>query len=323
MKPGIEVVIMCRERQPETIRAVNALAAVDFGGDTRVIVSDNPSSPSKSLSDIPSYLTHKVRNPSGSWNWHFNTIVSELEHEWCLITHDDDEILPILGEIFQTYKDNPEVSVITGLSQIVDHKAGPIFDEGYGKRIDAAGLRKPAGQVRKDLAGYLFDLGTLFPASAMIIRSSLLQSLAPLDERFELTADFGLSILVANDKGVVFEGSQPVMKYNLHGNNSVFTDDAAGGIMPDFTITRILLMDKFKDLYSESRLTMILKSVVVSKILISAFDLSLRRQRLGETIRSSNSLKRNKIKYLLMILPIRLGPLAPLARYKMRKRLGI
>lgn len=323
MKPGIEVVIMCRERHPETIRAIDALAKVDFGVDTKIIVSDNPSSPEKSLSGIPNYLSHKIRNPSGSWNWHFNTIVSELEYEWSLITHDDDEILPVLGTIFQAFRDNPEVSVITGLSQIVDDKAGAIFDESYDKRIDTAGLRKPAGEVRKDLSGYLFDLGTLFPASAMIIRSSLLQSLSPLDNRFELTADFGLSIVIANNNGVVFEGSQAVMNYNLHGNNSVFTDDAAGGIKPDFTITRILLMDKFKDLYSESRMTMILKSVVLSKILISAFGLSQRRRTLSEAIKSSNSLKRNRIKYLLMILPIRLGPLAPYVRYKMRKRLGV
>lgn len=323
MKQGIEVVIMCRERQLEAVRALNALASVDFGTDTKIIVSDNPSSPNKALADILDNVTHIIRDPSGSWNWHFNRIVSELEYEWCLITHDDDEILPILGSVFRSHMNNPEVSVITGLSQIVDHKKGPIFDQGYDNRIDAAGLRHPAGVIRKDLSGHLFDLGTLFPASAMIIRSSLLQELSPLDERFELTADFGLSILVSHDSGVVFEGSQPVMNYNLHNNNSVFSDVAAGGIMPDFTITRILLMDRFTNLYSESRVTMLVKSVIVSKILVSAFGLSARRQTLNETLKSSSSLRKSKLKYLIMMMPIRLGPLAPYVRSKMRKRIGI
>ena len=323
MRDGIEVIIMCRERVSEAKRAIEALRSVDFGTETQIIVSDNPSSRKKALIDIPGDIRHIVRDPGGSWNWHFNTIVSELEYEWCLITHDDDEILPILGKTFQAHKDNSEVSVITGLSQIVDHKDGPIFDKGYDTRINTARLRQPAGLIYTHLSGPLFDLGTLFPASAMIIRSSLLQNLAPLDARFELTADFGLSILVSHNRGVVFEGSKPVMNYNLHNNNSVFTDQAAGGIMSDFTITRILLLDKFNDLYTESRMTMLLKSVVMSKILIAAFGLTQRRQLLKKTITESVSVKRSKFKYFLMIFPIFLGPLAPLVRKKMRARLGI
>ena len=323
MKNSIEVVIMCRERQTEAVRAINALRNVDFGAETRIIVSDNPTSREKALKNIPNDIIHTIRDPSGSWNWHFNTIVAELEYEWCLITHDDDELLPQLGDIFREHSDNSLVSVITGLSQIVDHKTGPVTDKFYEKRIYAAGLKHPAGPVYTSLSKQLFDLGTLFPASAMIIRTSLLRSLAPLDERFELTADFGLSMLIAHNHGVIFEGIKPVMNYNLHNNNSVFTDDAAGGITPDFTITRILLLDRFKELYTESRVTMLLQSVVKSRILISAFGLSQRKELLNKTICSSTSLKSNKLKYLLMNIPINLGLFAPYVRKKMRKRLGI
>ena len=322
-KKGIEVVVMCRERQREAIRAISALRNVDFGAETRIVVSDNPTSREKALTDIPQDIIYTVRDPSGSWNWHFNTIVAELEYEWCLITHDDDELLPQLGHIFREHSTNSLVSVITGLSQIIDHKTGPITDEFYEKRIDVAGLKFPAGFVYTSLSSHLFDLGTLFPASAMIIRTSLLRSLAPLDERFELTADFGLSMLIAHDRGVIFEGIEPVMNYHLHNNNSVFTDDAAGGIMPDFTITRILLLDRFKELYSEPRMTKLLQDVVKSRILISAFGLSQRRKLLNQTIRESTSLRKNKLKYLLMNIPINLGPIAPYVRRKMRKRLGI
>jgi len=84
-----------------------------------------------------------------------------------------------------------------------------------------------------------------------------------------------------------------------------------------------LLLNKFPEMLNESRLTLILKSVIQSKILISAFGLSQRRRTLIQTIKTSSLLKKNKLKYSLMILPIRLGPLAPIVRFIMRKRLGI
>ena len=323
LKDGIEVVIMCRERQNETLRAIGAIKHVDFGVDTQIIVSDNASKPEKALTGLPSGIIHRLRDPSGSWNWHFNTIVSELGYEWCLITHDDDEILPILGTIFQSHKDNPEVSVITGLSQIIDHEAGLISNNGYEFRLNSAGIREQAGVIHLDLSQKLFDFGTLFPASAIIIRSSLLKSVAPLDTRFEWTADFGLSILIAHRKGVIFEGIKPVMNYHLHGNNSVFTDEAAGGIKSDLTVTRILMLDKFPELYNASRMNMLLKSVIKSRILLSAFGLNERKIILNETINSSLILRRGSLKYFLMKIPIYLGPLSGFVRRKMRKRIGI
>jgi len=323
MKKGIEIVIMSRERPTETLRAIQALSRVNFEAQTKIIVSDNPSERRKALVGLPGHVHHVIRDPSGSWNWHFNTIVSELEYEWCLITHDDDEILQALGTAFKNHSGDPNVSVITGLSQIVDSKEGIIFDVSYDRRIDSANIRRSAGPIYNDLAEHLYDLGTLFPASAMIIRTSVLRSHMPLEERFELTADFGLSILISRGNGVVFEGSQPVMNYNLHRNNSVFTDIAAGGIFPDFTITRIILLDKFKEFCTESRLTMLLRSIIISKILISAFNLSQRGATLREAVQSSSSLKSNKLKYFFMLIPIRLGPLAPLVRHIMRKKFGI
>lgn len=323
MKDGIEIVIMCRERQTETLRALRALSKVDFGSNSKIIISDNPTERSKALVGLPDNLHHVIRDQGRSWNWHFNTIVSELEYEWCLITHDDDEILPILGSVFRDHCNDPNVSVITGLSQIVDSSRGMIINKNYERRIDSAKIRRPAGPIYTGLAEHLFDLGTLFPASAMIIRTSLLKSQMPLDERFELTADFGLSILVSRGGGVVFEGSKPVMNYNLHNNNSVFTDTAAGGIFPDFTITRILLLERFKELYSDSRLTELLRSIIISRVLIAAFGLTQRSTTLNDSIKSSSSLKRNKIKYLFMLIPIHLGPFAPIVRHLMRKRIGI
>jgi hypothetical protein len=321
--PGLEIVVMARERQQETLRAIDALRSVPFGINVKIVLSDNASIPEKSLRDIPGEIEHRIRIPSGSWNWHFNKIVSELEYEWCLITHDDDEIQPVLGEVFQKYSNNEDVAVITGLSRIVEENKGPIRNIAYENRIDLAELRNPAGFLLTDLSNKLFDLGTLYPASAMIIRSELLQQLAPLDQRYELTADFGLSVEISHNHGVIFEGAQPVMNYNLHKNNSVFTDEAAGGIKPDFTITRILLMDKFNDLYTEQRMTELVKSVIQSRILISAFGLKSRRQLLNKTIRTSQILQRNRIKQTLMNIPINLGPLAPVVRYLMRKRIAL
>lgn len=322
LKDGIEVVIMCRERQKETLRAIEAIKQVNFGVATQIIVSDNASKPERALTDLPPGVQHRLRAPSGSWNWHFNTIVSELEYEWCLITHDDDEIRPILGTIFQSHKDSPEVSVITGLSQIIDHESGPVSNKRYESRLASAGILEQAGEVHFDLSRKLFDFGTLFPASAMIIRSSLLKTLAPLDTRFEWAADFGLSILIAHGEGVIFEGIKPVMNYHLHGNNSVFTDEGAGGIKSDLTVTRILMLDKFPELYSRSRMNMLLKSVIISKILLSAFGLNERKDTLKMTINSSIVLRNGGLKYFLMKIPIYLGPLSGFVRSKVRKRIG-
>ena len=96
--PGISVVIMAHERQEETLRAVQALLKVDFGSSTEIVVSDNPSTPEKIIKNLPPQIVHRVRNPSGESLWHANQILQELDHEWTLLTHDDDEILPHLGE---------------------------------------------------------------------------------------------------------------------------------------------------------------------------------------------------------------------------------
>ena len=322
LKEGLEVIIMGRERPSETLRAIEAIQQIDFGVETHVIVSDNASSLEKALSGLPIGIEHRLRNPGGSWNWHFNKIVSELQYEWCLITHDDDELLPILGNVFNDHRNDPRVLTITGLSQIVDHQKGFVVNANYESRIDAAGIRDKAGTVYFNLSEKLFDLGTLFPASAMITRSSLLRNLAPLDPRFEWTADFGLSILVSHNKGVVFEGRQAVMNYHLHKNNSVFTDEAAGGLKSDFTVTRILMLEKFPELYNRARASKLLRDVFISKILISAFNLKARQSLLKATIRSSKTLRISKFNFLAMKIPIYLGPLASCVRFFMRKRIG-
>jgi hypothetical protein len=113
------------------------------------------------------------------------------------------------------------------------------------------------------------------------------------------------------------------MNYHLHGNNSVFTEEAAGGIKSDLTVTRILILDKFPELYNSSRMKMLLKSVIISKILLSAFGLNERKATLNETINSSVVLRRGGPRYFLMKIPVHLGPLSGLVRKKMRRRIGI
>lgn len=137
--PGLSVVIMAHERQEETLRAVDALLKVNFGCPTEIVVSDNPSTPDRIIKNLPPQIVHRVRNPSGESLWHANQILQELDHEWTLLTHDDDEILPRLGELFRIYKTDPEVMVITGKSRIFVNNVES-QDNGYITRLEKAQL---------------------------------------------------------------------------------------------------------------------------------------------------------------------------------------
>ena len=83
-KPGLTIVIMAHERQAETLRAANAILKVNFGCETEVIVSDNPSTPDREIKNIPTGIEHKVRNPPGSSYWHVKQILQyDQRDQYC------------------------------------------------------------------------------------------------------------------------------------------------------------------------------------------------------------------------------------------------
>lgn len=322
IKPGISIVIMAHDRQDETLRAVQALFKVDFGCPTEIVVSDNPSVPDKIIRNLPDSVIHKVRNPSGDGVWHANQILSEVDHEWTLLTHDDDEMLPSLGALFRKWSSVSDVDMITGKSRIVVNNLESL-DDGYLDRLSKADLLKAPTKPRRDLFDALFDLGPLFPASAMIVRTSHLLQKSAINPDFNLAGDLAHSMLIAKDAGVIFDGSNFVMTYHIHGNNSVFSVDAAGGLMSDFTIVRLSESVNHKIEINSSRIKMLVRAVFVSRILAKAFHLDSRYSNVKKYATAFNrQFAPTKISWIWLI-PIPLGPMKIIVRRLMWKRLGV
>jgi hypothetical protein len=321
-KEGISIVIMAHERQEETIRAVESILTVDFGCPTEIVVSDNPSTPENIIKDLPPQVVHKVRNPSGDSLWHATQIFNEIDHEWTLLTHDDDEILPHLGKVFRDYNKDPEIMVITGMSRIIVNDV-ETEDQGYLKRLAKAELLGSRPSTRNDLFESLFDIGPLFPASAMIVRTNFLRTRAPLNPDYDLAGDLAHSMSIANNSKVVFEGSSYVMNYHIHGGNSVFTPRAAGGLMADFTIVRLSEAVRNNLEITKNRKRMLIKAIIVSRILAKAFHLGERYSNVYLYAQKFNKkFPEQKISFIYL-LPVPLGPLKIVVRRLMWKRLGV
>lgn len=322
LKPGISIVIMAHERQEETLRAVDAILRVDFGCETEVIVSDNPSSPEKAINNLPSSVIHKIRNPSGDSLWHANQILGEVDHEWTLLTHDDDEILPHLGDLFRAYFVDPDVVMITGKSRIFVNNV-ETEDAGYIARLSKAGLLEDMPTKREDLYLELFDIGPLFPASAMIVRTNHLLKNASINPDYDLAGDLAHSMALSRESKVIFDGSAYVMNYHIHGGNSVFSVKAAGGLMSDFSIVRLDEAVKHKIEITDSRLKMMSKAVLVSRILSKAFHLEARYKNVRKYALAFNENSQDKRIAWIWLAPVPLGPLKLVVRRLMWKRLGV
>ncbi len=321
-KPGISVVIMAHERQKETIRAVRAILQVDFGCASEIVVSDNPSSPDKAIKDLPPQVVHRIRNPSGDSLWHANQIFKEIDHEWTLLTHDDDEILPRLGDLFRAYNADPKVMMITGKSRIIVNDIES-EDLGYLARLVKAKLVSSEPIARDDLFEELFDIGPLFPASAMIVRTEFLRTRSTINPDFDLAGDLAHSMALAKNARVIFDGSSYVMNYHIHGGNSVFTARAAGGLMADFTIVRLSEAVRNNLDISKERKKMLIKAILASRILAKSFHLKTRYSNIKLYTQNFNHKFPNHKISIIFLLPIPLGPFKIIVRRLMWKRLGV
>jgi hypothetical protein len=313
---------MAHDRQDETIRAVKAIQKIDFGCETELVVSDNPSSPEKTIVGLPASVIHKVRNPAGESQWHAAQIMGELDHEWTLLTHDDDEILPRMGDLFRQFSNNLDITMITGKSRILVNGV-ETEDAGYISRLSASSLLNESPVTRSDLFFQLFDIGPLFPASAMIVRTQRLKESADFNADFALAGDLAHSMAVSKNASVVFDGSDYVMNYHIHGGNSVFSVGAAGGLMSDFTIVRMAEAVKNNLEINKKRITILNKGVLVSRILSKAFHLDDRYKKVKTYAESFNSYFPESKISAISLIPIPLGPLKIVVRRLMWKRLGV
>jgi hypothetical protein len=254
--------------------------------------------------------------------WHANQILQELDHEWTLLTHDDDEILPHLGELFRKFSLDSETVMISGKSRIIVNGV-ETTDQGYSTRLQRAQLDGSSPVLRTDLFESLFDIGPLFPASAMIVRTEHFKEHLTINPDFDLAGDLALSMVLANNAKVVFDGGAYVMNYHIHGGNSVFSTQAAGGLMADFTIVRLSKAVTNNLVITKARQAMLIKAVLVSRVLAKAFHLNDRYSNVRTYALEFNKKFPEKRIGIFYLLPIPLGPLKPIVRRLMWKRLGV
>lgn len=252
--PGIDVFIASRDRPVETLRAIQAIRQINFGVKTRIIVSDNASSQLTVLTDLPPDVIHLVRNPSDAGH-HFNLILSEFSSTWVLVTHDDDILLPALGDVFRKAVQDPDIDVVSGRSELVDKDGHVFIDTSYEQRLSRAGLVTDAECILlHNFDELLFDYGTLFPASAIIFRASNFPAGLSINLDTNYAGDFELSFLLAQNSAVLFSGSTPVMRYNLHGGNSVFNSELPFILPSEGLICRLSFALRNPQIVSNKRL---------------------------------------------------------------------
>lgn len=313
---------MAHNRPHLALRAVNALKQINFGMETRITLSDNPSSDRLCVRDVPAGIEYIRHSPMLDVQEHAVWVWKHFDGEWSLLTHDDDEMHMSLGDHFRKFSKDPEISMITGKSRIVKNES-PIEDYGYLQRLESAGLLGVSGVVRDDLQRYLFDLGSLFPASAMIVRTNSYNFHNSWNPDFGLAGDLAHSLFLATNKKVAFEGKYDVMTYHLHDSNSVVSKEALGGLMTDLTVTRLWFMKQHPYLIDKSSLRLVARGAIISKILASAFGLDEKILVLQKYV--MDVLRKKKFSFLLVfaLLPIRAYFLKNLVRKVVYRRTGL
>ena len=319
---GIEVVIMAHDRPVETLRAVRAIQKIDFGIPCRIVVSDNPTSPESQVIGLPVDVVHILRSPCVSANEHLSLVWKDFSYEWTLLTHDDDELLPSLGDFFKESHHKPGVTVITGMSRIISPEGSEIRDKGYESRLQQAGLIGRKSQSKNELHNHLFDLGSLFPASAIIIKNGS-TDFSNWNNDYALAGDLAHSLKASLSGGVCFQGEMPIMNYYLHGGNSVYTSGAAGGLLADFCITRFDFLLQHPEWANDKRKKQLSKSALAARILAKSFHLSTRYKNVKKYGQRANNFTEGKSVFSIALLPMPVGPFKPLVRFLMWRRIGV
>jgi hypothetical protein len=268
---NLEIIIMSHERPEFLQRALAALEMVDFGSRPKITISDNPSKISSRVPrEIVRNYNYVLRDGLGATS-HLNKIISEVKSEWTLITHDDDEILPQLGDLFREYSSNPKIGMITGRSLIIDSTGNQIISNAYESRLRKSNLNNFHSHIKSDVFWHLFDLGSLFPASAMIIRREVYQEIQEVNLDVNLASDYSLSLKIAKNHNIVFEGINPVMKYWLHGKNSVYSNEAMSSLKSELTIARLVELANSDFKLSLKRNLALSKQIFESTILLNTY----------------------------------------------------
>jgi hypothetical protein len=218
-KPGIEIVIMARDRPEYLRKAMDAIEKIDFGVPTHLVISNN-SATCAPLIDVDE-TKWEIRNREQNLDphTHYTCIVAESKFEWSCITHDDDELLPHFGKLFRCYHANPEVRFISGLATIKNLRIDVSANFGYQNRIARSGITQELQYRCVDFLQAQFNVGSLLPFSAIAVRTEYM--CAP-NNKFGFAGDYYFAMAICSQKvsqsskSLIYDSLNPIINYRLH-----------------------------------------------------------------------------------------------------------
>jgi len=219
LQPGIEIVIMARDRPEYLRKAMDAIEKIDFGVPTHLVVSNNSVSCARLIDVDETKWEIRNRGLNLDAHTHFAYIVNESKFEWTCITHDDDELLPHFGKLFRDYNANFEVRFISGLTSIQNLNIDPAAYVGYSSRIARCGITQELQYRCSNFLLAQFDVGSLLPSSAIAVRT---EYLCVPNIKFGFASDYYFAMAICSEKAsgsslsLIFDSQNPVINYNLH-----------------------------------------------------------------------------------------------------------
>ena len=263
--PGIEIVIMARDRPEYLRKAMDAIEKIDFGVPAHLVISNN-SATCAPLIDVDE-TKWEIRNREQNLDphTHFAYIVAESKFEWSCITHDDDELLPHFGKLFRNYHANSEVRFISGLSSIVNLSVDSSANVGYQNRIARSGITEELQYRCSDFLLAQFKVGSLLPFSAIAVRTEYL--CIPNNET-GFAGDYYFAMAICSRKvsrvesSLVYDSLNPIINYNLHEEQDSQNTRMRYEMPILSAICRFQILDKNRELVEDiSFLKLILQSL--------------------------------------------------------------
>ena len=225
----LEIVVLTRDRPFYLDKAVNAIELIEFDLPTKLVISDN--SMEKSNYSFGNHWEVRNRNRNMTFNEHFTKVLSEIKSSWVLITHDDDQLLPHFGTLFNKYHQDPKIRFISGISQIENKQISIESVNGYNNRLRNARLGSKSTFSCEELLLKQFKVGSILPFSAVALRASMIPNLDLINiDKYFYVSDFFFALNICEQQitlpdRVAFDTQKPIMKYTFHEDQTSYKDD--------------------------------------------------------------------------------------------------
>ena len=225
----LEIVILTRDRNFYLDKAIKSIELIKFDLPTKFVISNN--SMSKSNYSFGNHWEVRNRNTNMTFNEHFTTVLSEVKSSWVLITHDDDQLLPNFGTLFNQYYRDQNIRFISGISEIENKEISIESVNGYKNRLRKAKLVGKSVFSTEELLLKQFKTGSILPFSAIALRSALIPKLNLKSfNKYIYVSDYFFALNICEQLNVfpdrvAFDAKKPIMKYTLHEGQVSYKDN--------------------------------------------------------------------------------------------------